>query len=140
MSILEAVRDHLRLYQPLQNIDLFQIDKLQPDPVSYSIYSTPTQKVLQSYIGGGGMFQLQFIVRCTASMASEDTRIEANEFFDAFSDWLAEQNLKRNLPDLGIGKTAYSIETSSAGYLIQEGESGTGIYEMPCNLIYESEK
>ena len=67
----------------------------------------------------------------------ESQRLTNIGFFQAFADWLEEQTDDDNFPDLGVGKTAEKIEALDHGYLLQQGESGTGIYQVQCRLTYE---
>jgi hypothetical protein len=66
-------------------------------------------------------------------------RIENSGFYETLADWLEEQTKAGNLPTLDAGKTAESIEAVTWGFVYQQGESATGIYQITCKLVYEQE-
>jgi hypothetical protein len=68
---------------------------------------------------------------------SEAERLETIGFFESFSDWLQTQTDAGTLPDLDAGKTATGIEALGWGYMLEQGPSGTAIYQVQCKLYYK---
>lgn len=138
MTIIEAVRDYIDKCPHLDSKSgQVSVNYMGNDPIQYGIYPLPGEKVVEKYIVTGGIYEYPFALRVNASNADDYARLEAQGFFETFSDWLDEKSQSGDLPELLSGKTPMSITAQSNGYLLEQGESGTAIYEVPCKLIYE---
>ncbi|MEN6300822.1 MAG: chloramphenicol resistance protein, partial [Anaerolineaceae bacterium] len=58
---------------------------------------------------------------------------------EEFADWLESQTAAGVLPTPGTKKTAESIEATGWGYLFEQGDSDTGIYQIQCKLVYRQQ-
>lgn len=137
MSIIEALRTYLATYTGLKTGAPLWVDYLDPTPPQYGIIPLPGEKIVESYIDGGSLREFPFAFQSMESTADNAERIDTQEFFETFSDWLETQTEAGVLPTLSTKKTALSIEALSWGYYIEEGESGTGVYQITCKLVYE---
>ena len=106
---------------------------------NFSIVSMPGPKIAKTYLNGGTLREFPFSFQSMRITADEAARLENLGFYEAFSDWLEQQIKNDILPDLGDGKTAWSVEATNWGFLMKEGESGTAIYSIQCKLTYEQE-
>jgi len=77
-----------------------------------------------------------FAFRSTKSTLDDLARVENIAFLEAFSIWIKSQNDDGILPTLGSGETARKIESLGWGFLAEIGKSGTGVYQVECNLEY----
>lgn len=137
-TIIEALRSYLASYSGLADGAPVWVNNLS-GVNEYAIIQLPGGKVIQKYIGGGGEKEFPFAFQSMLSTADDAARLENVGFFELFSDWLESQTEAGELPDLGTKKTATSIEALTWGYLYEQGESGTGIYQINCRLVYEQE-
>ncbi len=71
---------------------------------------------------------------------TQDSRIniENSGFFQAFDEWIEEQVMFDNLPELETGKIPITIETLNSGYLYDVNGINAK-YRIECRLIYEQE-
>ena len=137
-TIIEALRTYINNCSYLDaDSGEVSINYMSSDPIQYGIFPLPGEKLIEKYIVSGGIFEYPFALRVNASNTDDYALLETQGFFEEFSAWLEENNDSGTFPALPTGKTAIKVEAQSNGYLIEQGESGTSIYEVPCTLIYE---
>ncbi len=139
MSILSAVRTYIAGYSQLKSGAPLWVDYLGPKPTEYSIMSVPGNKVIERWLNGGSLREFPFALQVTVSTADDAERLNSAEFFEAFSDWLDAQTEAGAFPTLGAKQEAIRIEAVGWGYLLEQGSSGTGIYQITCKLTYAQE-
>lgn len=138
MTMISAVRDYLLTYSGMADA-LIHVDALGNDPVEYAVIPVPGARKVEDYLDGKSKREYPFLIQSVFSTADEAERIENSGFYETLADWLEEQTEAGNLPNLGAGKTAESIEAVSWGFVYEQGESGTGIYQITCKIMYEQE-
>lgn len=138
MSMIEAVRNYLLTYAGMANA-LIHVDALGNEPIEYAVVPLPGERTIAEYLDGKKQREYPFLIQSVFSTADEAERIENSGFYEALADWLDDQTDAENLPDLGTGKTAESIKAVTWGFVYEQGESGTGIYQITCKLVYEQE-
>lgn len=139
MSLIASIREFVATYDGLQEDAGLFTDVLAPLPTQYALISLPGQTVITTYLNGKTQRQYSFALQSTESTADDPARVANLEFYEAFADWLEEQSAAGTLPNLDSGKTAEHIEAVSQPILFELGDSGTGIYQLQCRLVYEQE-
>lgn len=139
MSIIEAIQTYLKSYSNLESGAPVWVDYLGSSPVEYSIQPLPGSIVLESYINGSSLRSYAFAFQSMESTADDLERLGTQGFYEEFAEWLEQQTENEDLPTLDSGKTALSIEATGWGYLYQQGESATGVYQIQCRLEYKQE-
>lgn len=139
MSVIDAVRDYIADYAGLEAGAPVWVGYLGSTPVEYSVLPIAGEKVLEHYVNGGSVRQFPFVFQSAKSTADDLERLETMGFFEEFADWLEDQTEDEDLPSLDSGKTALSIEAVGWGYLYEQGESETGIYQINCTLTYKQD-
>lgn len=137
MTLIESVRTYLLTYNGLEDNAAFLVDVLGKEPTQYSLVPLPGATILETYINGSTLRQFSFALQSMEYTADDPTRIVNYAFYEAFSDWIETQNEARNFPTLSAGKTPESIEVLGQPILFEFGESGTGIYQIQCRLVYK---
>ena len=137
MSIISALKTYIQTYTGLKTDAPVWVDTIGANPTEYAIIPLAGAKIVEQYINGGSLREYPFAFQSAEYTADELERIENSGFFEAFSDWLEIQTLAGVLPTLGAKQTATEIEATGWGYLFQQGQSKTGIYQVQCRLIYE---
>lgn len=137
MSILSAVKAYIATYTGLPTGAPLWVDFLGDNPSGYAIIPLPGERIVERYIDGGSEREFPFAFQSMESTADELERLENNGFYEAFADWLETQDKAGVYPTLATGKTPTGIEATGWGYLFQQGESDTGIYQIQCKLTYE---
>lgn len=136
MSIISAVKTYMLTYTGLKTGAPLWVDYMGPNPTGYQIVPTPGPRIVESYISGGSMREWSFAFQSSEYTADELQRMDTNAFFEALAAWFETQSDAGTLPNLGAGKIAEKIEATTWGFLFQEGESNTGIYQIMCKLTY----
>lgn len=136
-SIIEGLRTYIATYGGLgANLPLW-VNYLAALPQGYSIVPVPGSKIVEEYLDGGLLCEYNFAFQASDFTADDAQRIEIMAFYEAFSDWLRSQTLAGTLPTLPDKHKATAIEAIDSGFLFQEGESQTGVYQLQAKLTYE---
>jgi len=139
MSVIAAVRTYLASYSGLKTGAPLWVDYLGAANTEYAIIPLPGEKIVERYINGGSKREFPFAFQSMESTADDLERLENNGFYEAFADWLENQTGSGVLPTLASGKMAERIEAMGWGYLFEQGESSTGVYQIQCRLTYEQQ-
>ena len=137
-SIIFAIQTYMQTYGEFSDAPIW-VDYLGTTPTEYSISPLPGARIVEQYINGSSLREYSFAVRSSERTAADLERMENNGFYEAFADWLEAQTEAEIFPALGTGKTPELIEATGWGYLYQEGNSDTGIYQIQCRLQYTQE-
>lgn len=101
---------------------------------SMSIFATTAAYKIENYINGSYDAQYQFsIVYRTATSDSEE-RLDATGILSDIASWVEERN---ELPDLGPGKQAISVERTSPAVMIGRGEDEAEDYQILMVMTYK---
>lgn len=139
MTIISALRTYIATYSALPTGAPLWVDYLGKEPNQYAIIPLPGTRKIEEYINGGSLREFPFAFQFVVSTAAQAERLESNEFSEALATWFDTQTLAGTFPALGTGKTVLEIEATSWGFLLEQGESETGIYQISCRLEYEQE-
>lgn len=139
MTIIAAIQTYLKTYTELDDNAPVWVDALGKVATEYAISPLPGTRIVEEYLNGASLREFPFSFSSSESTADELERVTNVGFYEAFAQWLDEQSDAGILPTLDAGMTAEKIESTGWGYLYQEGESGTGIYQIQCKLTYTQE-
>jgi hypothetical protein len=137
MSVIESIKTYFSGYTGLKEGSPLTVDYLGPNPTGYAIVPLPGERTVETYLNGNKRRVFPFAFQSAEYTADELERLQNNNFYEAFADWLEEQTEADSLPTMEEGKTAESIEALGWGYLFEQGESQTGVYQIQCQLVYE---
>ena len=139
MSIIEGTKSFIASCPYLTEMAAIYTDYTDSEPDNYGIADYGEGEPVSVYMDGSMVCQHNFALYFRTYTNSDRERIEATGFFEKFSDWLDDQTKKRNLPDLGEGKSAESVRAANA-MLYQQDEDGVkGLYQAQFILTYEKE-
>jgi len=139
MSIISALRSYLKNYTGLAAGAPVWVNYLGAVPTEYTVNPLPGNRIVEQYVDGSSLREYPFAFQSVESTAADLERLENSGFFEAFADWLESQTELGNLPVLDSGQTPERIEATGWGYLYEQGNSDTGIYQIQCRLVYEQE-
>ena len=139
MSIISAIKTYLKTYTGLKTNAPVWVDFLGPLPTEYAVIPLAGGRVLESYIDGSSLREYPFAFQSMESTADELERLETQDFYEAFAEWLESQTEIGTLPTLATGKTAVDIMATGWGYLYEQGQSETGVYQIQCKLFYKQD-
>lgn len=131
-SIIEALREYF-CQCPLLKEGKIGVDYLGALATEYSVNPEACTPIVKQYIDGGSLRQYQFSFMSVEYYSSDALlNIENSGFYEAFADWVEQQNEIGNLPDVqGI----QSIEVLSSAYLFTADEQ-TARYLIQCRITY----
>lgn len=137
MSVLSAVKEFIATFTELDADAPLYVNHVGDKPTQYGIYPMPNSGTVEEYLNGASIEEFFFIFQSAESTADEAERIDTFAFYEDFSAWIKAQDRAENFPSLDDDKTPYEIETiSGQGFLSEEGESSTAIYQIQCRLEY----
>jgi hypothetical protein len=136
MSTIAAVKTYLLTYSGLEADAALLVDVLGSNPVQYALVPLPGNPILETYLDDSSLRQFLFALQSQNSVADDAARTVNYEFYEGFAAWIETQNKAGVFPSLGTGKTPESIEVLGQPILFEFGESGTGIYQIQCRLVY----
>jgi hypothetical protein len=136
MSIISSVRTYLATYTGLKTGAPLWVDCLGNNPSEYAVIPLAGGKVIETYLSGKSLREYPFAFQSMESTADDLERLENSGFFETFADWLETQTEAGTLPTLGTGQTAELIEAIGWGYLYEQGNSDTGVYQIQCRIVY----
>lgn len=137
MSLISAVQTYLLTYTSLASGAPVWVNHLNEQPTAYSIVPQPGARKLEEYINGGSMRDFPFAFQINDATEDDAKRLNNIAFGEALADWFESQTKAGTLPTLAAGKTSYLIEATLWPFLFEQGQSGTGIYQISCRLVYE---
>lgn len=134
-SLIQSIRDFFCTC-PLLKDGAIHVDYLGVHPTEYSIDGVPAKKQVKAYINGSALCQYVFTFGSVERYGADvETNIENSGFYENFVGWLKEKSQKKELPSLGHGRKALSIEAESEGYVIDAREN-MARYQIQCRLLY----
>lgn len=137
MSVISAIQAYIKMYASLESNAPVWVDYLGAVPVEYSIVPMPGNKILEEDILGGSVRVFPFAFQMMGSTADDLARLDNVAFYEAFSTWLEQQTLDGSFPTLDAGQTPIEISANNWAFLFEEGSSGSGIYQITAQLVYE---
>jgi hypothetical protein len=139
VSIISALRAYLATYSGLKTGAPLWVDYLGSTPTQYAVVPLAGSKVIERYLNGSSLREFPFAFQSAESTADDLERLENLGFFEAFAEWLESQTAAGAFPILSTGKTPELIEATGWGYLFEQGESESGIYQVNCRLVYQQD-
>lgn len=132
-SIVECVAAYLHQCPYMDNTRQVNIDRYDPS-CGYSV-SPVGQTVATRYMDGSQVIESDFVLYLTDAANDDGERIENSAFLERVFAWIEEQSRRRNLPDLGTGRTARRL-TAANGMLFETMQDGTAVYQLQIKLTY----
>lgn len=131
--IIDALREFFNQC-PLISGECVDVDFLGSHEESYSIDTVPSEPIIKRYASGGSVRQYCFMLAGRTGYGGGKNCSNA-AFYERLGEWIEEKNAKNELPKIGEGKIAQSIEITASGYMFEEDIKSAG-YRMQCRLIY----
>ena len=136
MSVIESTQTYVKTYPGLGANDPLYVNHLGIKVNEYGLMPLPGGGVVNTYINGTEIIDFPFALQSMESTLDDPARIANIAFMEDFTNWIKSQEDAGIYPILGSGETPLKIETFGWGFLIEDGESGTGVYQIECNLNY----
>jgi hypothetical protein len=137
MSVIGALKGYIEGFAGLEEGAPVWVNYLSVNPVEYAIVPLPGARIVTTDIIGNTEREFPFAFQSAESTADDLARLEDIAFFEAFAEWLDAQSEAGELPEMDEGQTPEKIEATGWGFLFEQGESNTGIYQIQAKLSYQ---
>lgn len=132
---IEAIRTYFQNC-PLLADNKINIDGLPDADLEYSIDIVPANPVIKSYVDGSSLRQVVFVLASRNPYGPDvSLAIQTSGFYEKLSEWLESQTRLKQLPALGEGRAAQSIEAQTDGYLYSADRT-TARYQIQLRMLY----
>jgi len=136
--IIEAVREWLKSCPLIDDGTRFRVNYLGAESSEFTIDDIPTETVVNQYIDGSTLRQKSFMLASRQSYSGDViNNLEKSGMYDDFIEWVEEQDLTENYPDIVVGDVI-SVGVPSTGY-IAEADVDTARYQITITIIYHKE-
>lgn len=121
------INEWLKTYEPIKEIA--QLEDIHCEGLTESVQNLALQRagfenLDMKYITDTGWFrEYQYMLLLKSESEKDEQRLTNYDWLDGLSDWLAEQNKKRNFPLLKDGKKVVSVSCANA-MAYEESEDG----------------
>lgn len=140
-AVIAGVRDFIETCPHLAEfVGAVGVDNLAEADRAYAIESIPAKETMVEYLDGSRKMAFTFMFS-SRNAFGQDIRenLENIGFYGKFAHWLHRESRAGRLPDLGIGKSALSLEAITSGY-IYDVQGTKAKYQIECKLIYMESK
>lgn len=105
----------------------------------YAIVPLPGTTIVERYVDGSSARQYLFALQLAAPTADDQARLANSGFREEIADEFERRTVDGDLPDLGEHRVAEALEAVDGGFLLEQGESDSAIYQITCRLEYYQE-
>lgn len=136
-TVIAGVRDYIETCPHLAEFKgVVGVDNLAEGDTAYAIESVPAKETITAYLDGSRKMAFTFMFS-SRNAFGQDTRetLDNIGFYGKFAGWLHTESRAGRLPNLGIGRTALSIEAVTSGYLY-DVQGTKAKYQIECKLTY----
>ena len=135
---MEGLTDYF-LQCPFLKDGVFRVNALGSDPVEYALESAITSPVLKKYIDGSSIRQYQFNFNSREAYSMDRIMAIQNEsFYEDFCNWVEEQSLSGNLPEMPKGCEAQELTVLAPGFML-DASMTNAFYQVQLQLKYYKE-
>lgn len=124
---------------PLLKDGVFRVNALGSDPVEYALESAITSPVLRKYIDGSSIRQYQFNFNSREAYSMDRIMAIQNEsFYEDLCNWVEEQSVSGNLPEMPKGCEAQALTVLAPGFML-DASMENAFYQVQLQLKYFKE-
>ena len=137
-SIIEGLTDYF-LQCPLLKDGVFRVDALGSDPVEYVLETGMTSPIVRTYVDGSSIRQYQFNFNSREAYSMDRILAIQNEsFYEDFCNWVEEQSMIGNLPEMPEGCEAQALTVLTPGFML-DATMENAFYQVQLQLQYFKE-
>ena len=137
-SIIEGLTDYF-LQCPLLKDGVFRVDALGSEPVEYALATGMTSPVVRTYVDGSSIRQYQFNFNSREAYSMDRILAIQNEsFYEDFCNWVEEQSMIGNLPEMPEGCEAQALTVLTPGFML-DATMENAFYQVQLQLQYFKE-
>lgn len=140
----DKINKWLQTYEPINDIAMVEdihSERLTDNVKNLALQRTGFENLGMKYVSDRGWYrQYQYMLLLKSSSEEDEQRLLNLDWLDEFSDWLDEQNITSNYPDLGDNKEVKNVSCANA-LTYQESEDGAiSVYSLQIYFDIRKEK
>lgn len=128
------INEWLQTYQPIKNIALLEeihSERLTDNVKNLALQRTGFEELELKYITDTGWYrQYQYMLLLKSESEVDIQRLTNLDWLDSLSDWLAEQNKKRNFPKLDNKKYIKKVSCANALTYEESDDGDISVYSL----------
>lgn len=133
--IIQCIREFVMQFPELKDGCLL-VDYLGEQAIEYAVEAVPCEPIFKRYTDGGCLKQFLFLFASREFYSADVNQcIENSAFYEHFENWIYQQNLSGQLPDLD-GRTPFSMEVLTGGYVF-DTDPDSARYQIQLRIIYQ---
>lgn len=137
MSITQSIYNFIRACPLIEKGIRVRFNRLGDLAQEFSVEDTPEDVIVQRFIGSSIRQKTFYLTSRESYSQDQRVNIEKSDFYEAFQEWIEEQNRIKNFPVLGGNKRSVKLECLTSGYLYA-AEEDTAQYQIQLRLQYEN--
>ena len=115
------------------------MDALGSEPVEYALATGMTSPVVRTYVDGSSIRQYQFNFNSREAYSMDRILAIQNEsFYENFCNWVEEQSMIGNLPEMPEGCEAQALTVLTPGFML-DATMENAFYQVQLQLQYFKE-
>lgn len=138
MTVSGAIIKWLKTFNPEEYWKIKHIDTdLMHGNVDYALVKEPVRNV-KAYITGAQEITDHYMIAARLPSITNDDCIDNTGFGEALEEWVIEQNVSKNLPEI-TDAVVQKVSVTSPFYM-GKIENNKSIYQMTVGITYVKEK
>lgn len=123
MSIGESVVAWLKGYDGgFELTDQISTDRLEAAPEAYGIFKMPSDDV-RNFVNGSRDVTAHYLLMARQPAQTNRMRVDNHKWLEGLERWIREQTMRRNLPDLGDGRTCFTVSVADSYAAEDQGDA-----------------
>ena len=138
MTISESVERWLRGYEGgFEPMDSISTDRLAEEDEAFGMFKTP-QDTETEFVDGSRDVTVHYLFLARQPSHTDGMRRDNQAWLEGLESWIRRENRARRLPDLGEGRTCFSVSVTGS-YAAEEQTDTNTIYQISLAIGYFEE-
>lgn len=138
MTVSEAIIKWLKEFgTATRKMKTIDTDVQGTEEYTYSLVKEPVQNV-KSYLSGKKVFTSHYMIQARLPIQYNNDRISNNSFGEKLEEWVREQNLKGNYPEIEDGRVTEITVTTP--FYVGKTDTNNSVYQMTIAIKYVKER
>lgn len=137
-SVAESLVTWLLGYTGISSVERVDTDQVGDEATSMGVLKAPGRNVT-TFVDGSHDVTAYFLFRARRSSQEDATRVDNQEWLEAFETWVRERSFQRSLPSLSGGRVCYAVAVSESAYVLTAEEAEI-VYQIGLEISYSEPK
>lgn len=138
MTVSAAITEWLKGYEGgFELTDAISTDLLEGEPEAYGVFKAPGGNI-KEFVDGSRDVTVNYLFLARQPSQTDGLRQGAHEWLEGLEGWIRAQSVRRNLPDVGAGRTCFGVSVASS-YAAEEQSDSEITYQLMLAINYFEE-